>query len=282
MSAGPGDGRREVTFVKLGGSLITDKERPRTARPEVLGRLAEEIAAARPGLRGRLLLGHGSGSFGHVEAARAGFGDGDVPDPEGISRTQARARDLHERVCAALRGAGVPVFSIAPSSAAVARGEGTAPAVDIGPAPAALALSAGLVPVVYGDVVLGRPGGAAICSTELALEALVRGLQVRGWRVRRALWLGATEGVYDEGRRVLAEVREEDVPRARRSAGPAAGTDVTGGMAHRLEVALRLARRGIPSWIGDGRVSGRLEEALQAGPGEVPGTRVPARQRGRR
>lgn len=281
MSTGASGGRREVTFVKLGGSLITDKERPGTARPEVLGRLVEEIAAARPELRGGLLLGHGSGSFGHVEAARAGFGGG-APGPEGISRTQARARDLHERVCAALRGAGVPVFSIAPSSAAVARGEGAAPAVDIGPAPAALALSAGLVPVVYGDVVLGRPGGAAICSTELALEALVRGLQVRGWRVRRALWLGATEGVYDEGRRVLAEVREEDVPRARRSAGPAAGTDVTGGMAHRLEVALRLAWRGIPSWIGDGRMSGRLEEALRAGPGEVPGTRVPARQRGRR
>ena len=63
----------EVVFLKLGGSLITDKERYQTPRPAVIERAAAEIAAAlaaRPDLR--LLLGHGSGSFGHFEAAKYG------------------------------------------------------------------------------------------------------------------------------------------------------------------------------------------------------------------
>ena len=34
-------------FLKLGGSLITDKTRPHTPRLEVLRRLAGEVAAAR-------------------------------------------------------------------------------------------------------------------------------------------------------------------------------------------------------------------------------------------
>jgi len=34
-----------LTFLKLGGSLITDKTQPRTPRPEVLARLMAEIAA---------------------------------------------------------------------------------------------------------------------------------------------------------------------------------------------------------------------------------------------
>ena len=51
-----------LTFLKLGGSLITDKTHPRTPRPESLARLASEIAAALgedPALA--LILGHGSG-----------------------------------------------------------------------------------------------------------------------------------------------------------------------------------------------------------------------------
>ena len=35
-----------LQLLKLGGSLITDKARARAARPEVMRRLADEIAAA--------------------------------------------------------------------------------------------------------------------------------------------------------------------------------------------------------------------------------------------
>ena len=47
-----------TVFLKLGGSLITDKYTPLTPRPDVIQRLAQECAAAQaqaPDLR--LLLG---------------------------------------------------------------------------------------------------------------------------------------------------------------------------------------------------------------------------------
>ncbi len=61
-----------VTLVKLGGSLITDKNAPGTARPELIRQLAEQLARAHR-CGHRLVVGHGSGSFGHPEARRAGL-----------------------------------------------------------------------------------------------------------------------------------------------------------------------------------------------------------------
>jgi isopentenyl phosphate kinase len=69
----------ELAFLKLGGSLITDKDLPYTPRLDKLTRLAQEIKAAlfsdrltgtqkQMGLK--LILGHGSGSFGHTAGIR--------------------------------------------------------------------------------------------------------------------------------------------------------------------------------------------------------------------
>jgi len=102
-----------LKFLKLGGSLITEKHQERTARPQVLKRLAGEIAAARqrdPNLR--LVLGHGSGSFGHVPARRYGTRQG-VHTPEewqGFVAVWRAAVELNHKVMEALAAAGLPAL----------------------------------------------------------------------------------------------------------------------------------------------------------------------------
>lgn len=261
----------DIVLVKLGGSLITDKETPETPRLETLARLASEIARALPNLPEKLVIGHGSGSFGHVAAARFGL-DGEArsaAELPGVSFTQGQALELHRLVVGALRDAGVLAFSIAPSSAAVAAG-GRPVSFEL--EPLTLALERGLVPVVFGDVVMDRLLGATICSTETLFTHLASHLPGRGLRVRRLLWLGITDGLYDARGETVPSVAVGAPEEALAAAGAATGTDVTGGMAHRLETALALASRGVPSWILNGTVPGLLERAL-AGE-EVPGTRV--------
>ena len=272
-----------VVLLKLGGSLITDKERPETARDEVIVRLAEEVArflrdAAGRGDPPRLIVGHGSGSFGHVAAARHRVAEGlvGVPPAEraerlrGVAEVQGRAAELHRRVLAALRRAGLPAFSIAPSSALVAAGGRPA---RLATEPLRLALDAGLVPVVYGDVVMDRERGCAIASTETVFAALVAELRRRGTAIDRVLWAGATDGVLAEDGTTIPRISVADaIDPAASAAGPAAGTDVTGGMRHRLESALALAEDGVESLIFDGTVPGRLALALRGEP--AGGTRV--------
>lgn len=255
----------EVVLLKLGGSLITEKSQRETARPEVIARLAEEIARAAARIPERLVLGHGSGSFGHVAAQEHGIATG-LSSPaqlHGISRTQERAAALHREVVGELLAAGLAPFSIAPSSCLVFKNRQP----DLSLKPLLLALKNGLLPVVYGDVVMDLDQGVSICSTERMLEILAHRLPVR-----RALWLGETDGVYDAEGRTISRLSSDDFQEVLKSIGSPAGTDVTGGMRHRLETALALTRLGVRSLLLNGLTPGLLERALLGE--EVPGTVV--------
>src|SRR5512136_3268147 len=107
----------ELVFLKLGGSLITDKTDEQVARPRVIRRLAREVRTAlnkRPGLK--LVLGHGSGSFGHSVASRYGTRKG-VRGPEawrGFSEVAEAAAHLNGIVREACIREGIPVLSLTP------------------------------------------------------------------------------------------------------------------------------------------------------------------------
>lgn len=265
----------ELVLVKLGGSLLTDKRAVDAPRHEVISRLAGEIAAARPAMAGGLIVGHGSGSFGHVAAAAAGLQEGlrpasGPPRPlAGVSRTQERAGALHRIVVTALAAAGLAPFSLPPSASLVARAGRPA---RYGLGPLYVALDTGLLPVVYGDVVMDSAWGASICSTERVLLALVSRLRRRGYRIRRMLWLGETAGVYDADGALIPHIHPGQLHRMQKMIDAPAGTDVTGGMLHRLQATCALARRGIESWIADGLRPGILASGLRGE--EIPGTRI--------
>ena len=262
----------ELVLIKLGGSLITHKRRDRTVRRAELLRIVDEVAALARHSRLPVLLGHGSGSFGHVAAAASGVQNGMVgrAAPLGVSQTQAAASKLHAVVMSALRDTGVAAYSVAPSSAIISRGPGLRPRVYLEPVRSALAR--GLLPVTYGDIVMDRQRGCSICSTETALLAFTRALRSTDWRVSDAVWLGDTDGILDEVGASIARVRLRDARHVRRLVNGAVATDVTGGMSHRLETALALARIGVRSYLLDGRRPGILQRALQGV--SVPGTIV--------
>jgi isopentenyl phosphate kinase len=135
----------DLVFLKLGGSLITDKDQPLTTRPGVLTRLADEISSARsirPGLP--LLLGHGSGSFGHTAAMKHRTRQGVRTPAEwlGFAEVWKDARALNQLVVEALQEKGLPVIAFPPSAAVTAR-DGRLLRWDIAPIQAALA--AGLI-----------------------------------------------------------------------------------------------------------------------------------------
>lgn len=266
-----GEDTSPAVLVKLGGSLITRKGGDRDAREEVIRRLAAELAETRDATEERVVLGHGSGSFGHPPAADHGLREGADTAAErlGLSRTQDRAGRLHRLVVGALLEEGVPTFSVVPSSAAVA--EDGRVAAFAGEA-LVRALEEGYLPVLYGDVMIDRRRGGTIASTESVLLRAAEELTSAGRVVRRALWLGSTAGVYGRGGRPLPVLESADggVPDG---VGGSAETDVTGGMRHRVEAALRLASRGVGSWIGDGREPGALSRALRGEP--AGGTRIP-------
>ena len=263
----------ELVFVKLGGSVITDKTQPQVARREVIRRLAGEIAsarAARPGLG--LVLGHGSGSFGHVVAGRYGTRRGvhSTRDWQGFAEVAAVAARLNRIVTDSFLQAGVPVWSLQPSASARCRG---GELVTLETWPLERALSRGLVPLVFGDVALDERQGGTIISTEQIFAYLVPRL-----RPRRVLLVSVVDGVFDgdplteTSARRVPEIAPENWDQVRSVLGGSHATDVTGGMLTKVEEMVALVRQtpGLEVTILSGERADALRVALQS-PGDLAG-----------
>jgi len=248
-----------LTFIKLGGSLITDKRQERAFREDVMTRLASEIAAARaadPDLQ--LLIGHGSGSFGHVTASRYGTMDGVHTDEQwqGFAEVALAAGELNYYVRTALFAAGVPVVSVQPSASARCE-DGHLLIMNIFSIKAAI--NHGLVPLIYGDVAFDDERGGTIISTETVMSYVASDLPVK-----QILLLGEVEGVLDQDGKLIPEITPRNIRDYESALGGSAGTDVTGGMMTKVRDMLRLARsrNNLTIRIMDGRVSGLLQSTL--------------------
>ena len=292
---------KNLIFLKLGGSLITDKTRPRMVRPDVLKRLCDEIASARerdPNLL--LLLGHGSGSFGHVAAKAYKTRDGlpskppSQPSPEGgrshispprvemSDRTEGgngnywfgftevwhEARALNVHVMDALREAGIPSMAL-PASASLIAEDGKVASWDVNPI--RRALSNGILPVVFGDVIFDEVRGGTILSTEDLFMHLAREL-----RPQRILLAGLEDGIYADfpvRKHKVEVVSPLSFAKLSASIGASAGTDVTGGMDSKVRQMLTLVEEieGLSVRIFSGEISGALKKTLR---GEKIGTLI--------
>jgi isopentenyl phosphate kinase len=254
-----------LVYVKLGGSLITDKRSAETPRLSVIGQIAREIAAARqadPTLR--LLVGHGSGSFGHVVGSRYGTRQGVATSEQwyGFAATADAAARLNRIVAAALLAESIPAWSIQPSVALRCQ-DGK---VVAGPVESvAEALSHNLVPLIYGDVALDHVRGGTIASTEEIFEWLADHLLPR-----RMILAGEVAGVYtsdpqrDPTARRLPRITPDTLMTARQGLGASIGTDVTGGMLAKVQQAVQMVARhsGLQILICSGLVEGAIFRAL--------------------
>lgn len=260
-----------LTFLKLGGSLVTDKTSPRAVRPEVLARLMREIAearAARPGMR--IVLGHGSGSFGHVEAKRYGTRAGVRTDEDWqrYAEVQWVAGLLNRLVVDAARAAGLPIFNCPPSASALCE-DGRL--ISLAVEPVRAAVEHGLIPLVYGDVAVDAVRGGTIISTEDEFRLLAPHLGPE-----RILLAGIEPGVlthWPDGE-VIPEITAVETRQGAslQNIGASHAADVTGGMESKVREMLALveAAPDCTVQIFSGEAPGRVRAALL---GEaIPGT----------
>jgi isopentenyl phosphate kinase len=249
-------------FLKLGGSLITDKTRIEHARKPMIRRLAREIKAARearPDLH--IVLGHGSGSFGHVAAKKHGTREGvkDRSGWQGYAAVAAAAARLNQIVVDVLVAEGVPVVSLPPSASARCD-DGRLSYLDTFVLRALL--EHGLVPLVQGDVALDNVRGATIVSTEDVFVYLVREFQPA-----HILLAGEVAGVFersDISGAIIPIITPGNAAQYASALGGSHGTDVTGGMIGKVQQMLDMVRRhpAIEVRIFSGAVRGNVQRLL--------------------
>lgn len=260
-----------LVFLKLGGSMITEKNRPHTARLEVLERLAGEIALAQSKDQGlQIVLGHGSGSFGHFPANKhkTRLGVKTIEEWIGFVEVWREAAELNHLVLQALEKAKLPAIAFPPSAMVITH-QGKVATWNLDPL--IQALGERLLPVIYGDVTFDAVLGGTILSTEDLFTHLAHHLSPD-----QILFAGNQPGVwgnFPDNTSLLPEITPGSLREIESGLRGSAAMDVTGGMADKVRQALALVEEfpGLKASIFSGEIPGNVQRALL---GEAMGTTI--------
>lgn len=215
-----------TTVLKLGGSVITEKNQVETVNEERLAELASALAGHED-----LVIVHGAGSFGHHHAAKHGVSVTEgTHDTEAVREIHSSMERLNENVIEALASEEVPAVSVAPFSVGH-RNRGGDLQFPLGQIETMLV--EGFVPVLYGDVISQRGKGATIISGDELVVALAGELNAD-----RVGLCSTVSGVLDDSGEVIPRIASYDDVAT--SLGKSDATDVTGGMAAKVRVLLEL------------------------------------------
>lgn len=252
---------KKLILLKIGGGVITDKSVHYGLREDVLARLAKEISEAQKEIgETRLIIGNGAGSFAHFSAHKYRTMEGFVNEESKIGMGWVRhdAVKLNQIVFEQLLLANVPVFSFSPSSLMSVKNGKT---VKIFPDSLVDALNKSMTPLVYGDVMVDSARGCGVYSTEMVFDELAMYFADK-YEVR-VIHVSAEEGVYKKGQAsIFSEINTHNFMEVKEHLGGSNGVDVSGGMLHKVEECLELAKLGITSQIVSGMVSGRVKETI--------------------
>jgi len=232
---------KDLIFLKLGGSLITNKDIPRSPRLEIIHALAEEVKDILQRMpEVKMILGHGSGSFGHTSANRFNTRQGVETRAEwlGFAEVWWEAASLNHLVLEALHRVNLPAISFPLSSSGVSR-DGQIHSLNLRSLHAALAED--LLPVFYGDVAFDTIRGGTILSTEDIFSHLAISLHPG-----RILLAGNEQGVwsdYPKCTQLLPEITPGNYEKSLPNISGSVATDVTGGMISKVETMLSLVNR---------------------------------------
>lgn len=250
---------KPILLIKIGGSVITDKNKPYTENRFLIKKIAKEISK----IKKPLIIVHGSGSFGHTSATKYGGKKG-YESKWGVAKVSFDAKWINQIVMEVFIEEKLPVISLSPMSMIIASGgklsEKFFQVVEI-------LLNQGLIPVVYGDVIWDKKWESTIFSGEKTLNEIAKYLIKNHYSIEKMIQLGSTKGVYDKNGKSIKIITQKDWSKIKRSFIQNNKIDVTGGMKHKVKNALELTRWNIETWIIH---ENNFSEAIEKG--EITGT----------
>jgi isopentenyl phosphate kinase len=256
-----------VTVLKLGGSVITEKERAETLDGPALDRAADAIAdavSAGAGTSGTntagrpadLVVIHGGGSFGHHHAERHGVStDVGTGDASAVLEIHGAMTTLNRFVIGRLQDRGVPALPVHPLS--LARRDG-AESLTLPAGGVETLLGEGFVPVLHGDVVPHARKGVTVLSGDEIVAHLAGTLGAD-----RVGLCSTVPGVLDVDGETIDRIETYEAVADALMGSEA--TDVTGGMAGKVRTLLAM---DAPAWVFD------LDGLAGFLGGSSPGTRI--------
>jgi len=245
-----------MIILKIGGSVITDKSKERVFKKLVMDNLSEVIKKSNE----KLILVHGAGSFGHIQAKRYDLNSGfkNKDQKLGFSLTHKFVQELNSYVLESLQRYNIAAVSIAPHSVLkLDRHKLSYFNVKIFED----YIKSDFTPVCFGDVVLDKSMGFSICSGDLLVLELTK-----YFKPEKVIFALDEDGIFstnpkkDKNAKLISSITSEDLEKLRTSQDSHA--DVTGGMSGKIKTIKAISDLGFDTILLNGNKADRLFEVL--------------------
>ena len=242
----------DLTIIKLGGSLITNKDKMLTPNTENLKAVAREIASSGIARSSSVFLIHGGGSYGHNYADKYGVSKVTKKYPAvAISKIAESMMDLHTIVLGHLYKQGLNCKTVLTSEFLT---DDCSMVTRTGLRNLDNIYRCELVPLSFGNVFIDRMGSKIVSGDQIALalartvktKQVVFAMDVDGIHVTPSLKSPVID-VLDQSTKIDSVSRKYDV---------------TGGIAEKISVGLKLAELGAKVFYVSGWKKNRLERVL--------------------
>ncbi len=241
-----------LTIIKIGGSLITHKDKMLTPNSKNLKSVARQIVRSGIVRSSSVFLIHGGGSFGHYYAKKFGVSKVTKKYPAvAISKIAESMMDLHTIVLGHLNEEGLNCKTVLTSEFLT---EDCSMVTRTGLKNLDNIHRCELVPLSFGNVFINKTGSKVVSGDQIALalartvktKLVVFAMDVDGIHVTPSLKSPIID-VLDQSTKIDSASRKYDV---------------TGGIVAKISVGLKLGELGASVFYVNGSKKNRLERVL--------------------
>jgi isopentenyl phosphate kinase len=208
-----------VKIIKLGGSVITHKEKYRRLNRDAIENLCGVISS----IKEPTILIHGAGSFGHLLALKYGL---EAPGPikgkeKEISKVMADVLSLDSIIVNELNGNGINAVAVPPHVVYTSSKPDFRSVEKI--------IENGFVPVLYGDIIFNEGHYRILSGDDIALDLSIK------YRPDSVIFLTDVDGLFTLDPKKFADAKLIRRIKAEKMVVDGSEGDATGSMAGKME-----------------------------------------------
>ena len=234
-----------MILIKLGGSIITNKEKPLSARRKAIDSILNQIKR----IREPMILVHGGGSYGHYWSVKYDMHTKPAKyDMRGVSIVKNSMIDLNKIILDSAVKNRINAYCLPPTDFM----NGNKPIKNKILTINEIAKS-GLTPVTYGDALWFGKKKSYILSGDVIMNIIGKIL-----KPRLSIFVLDVDGVYSntKSKKLIRDFKKEKPIISKNK------IDVTGGMTRKITEATNMSKSGLKVFFVNGNKPKRILDAV--------------------
>ena len=234
-----------MILIKLGGSIITNKEKPLSARRKAIDSILNQIKR----IREPMILVHGGGSYGHYWSVKYDMHTKPAKyDMRGVSIVKNSMIDLNKIILNSAVKNRINAYCLPPTDFM----NGNKPIKNKILTINEIAKS-GLTPVTYGDALWFGKKKSYILSGDVIMSMIGKIL-----KPRLSIFVLDVDGVYSntKSKKLIRDFKKEKPIISKNK------IDVTGGMTRKITEATNMSKSGLKVFFVNGNKPKRILDAV--------------------